>query len=133
MKKTIITLILVLFSLITFSQTKIKLRNNTDKKVYATLVYQIQNGGWTSFGWYTVDKYSNRTIDIGNYTGDVFVHGRSGLIFTGKWGRGYTFCIDENDAFRIYNANEVNCKASAEFSKLSNVLYGSTTNFTFNP
>lgn len=133
MKKFCIAVILCLFVVTSFAQTKIKLRNNTSKKVFAALVYRIQDGGWTSFGWYQIEKYSNKTIDIGNYSGDVFVHGYSGVVLTSKWGRGYTFCIDPINQFRIYNADKLDCFSNAEFSKISDVLYGSTNNFTFNP
>lgn len=85
-----------------------------------------------SKGWYKVEKYDNSIIDIGNYNGDAYIHGTTnGLLTNSSWRRGFTFCIDPNNSFRILNADKVNCKKRAEFTKLS--VSRGINKYTFNP
>jgi|GEM_PF-5814412 len=132
--RTILVLFL-LFALIQNIQfqTVIRLNNNTDKKISASYVlYNRDKQCWISAGWHAIEAYKTLNIPIGDYEGEAYIHGRaSGFWSNSLWGRGTMFCVDLDDAFRIFNADKVNCKQRAEFSKVS--IRGGVAEFTFNP
>lgn len=97
--------------------TLIEFYNNTGSEISACYAYYDNNDKcWTSVGWYTIQPYSNRTIDIGNYTGNVYIRGRQGLVT--EWGSGDgQFCVDATQAFKIKFADTKDCWSKKKFSK----------------
>jgi|GEM_PF-727884 len=96
------------------TSTFIKVQNNTDKLLY--FCYSAYNGsnGWQSNGWYKVDPYSNTTIDIGYYIGNIYLYaeynaGESAWFDSNSK---YSFCIDKTNAFNIPNADIRDCSNS---------------------
>ena len=127
----IFTLFFVFLSLNVVAQTKVELFNNTGKRL--TVAYVKHAGsykGWESQGWYSVEPYASRTINIGNYEGDIFLFAENNS--GGKWGGGpYSFCVYGN-AFTIRNSDEINCDRKETFSKGFSVRPG-LNRYTFNP
>ncbi len=101
-----------------FTQTKIQLYNNSDTELWSCYAYyNNEDKCWTSVGWYTVPAYNSKTIDIGKYTGDIYIRGRQGLLT--EWGSGDAyFCVDPDDAFNIKFADTKDCWSKKAFSKL---------------
>ena len=134
MAKTIYsTIILCFFYFVTFSQSTLRLRNNTAKEIYTSyVVWNNDNECWVSKGWYKIKPYKYEDFDLGNYYGTVYTHavqhGVSGDI---KWGDEKLFCINPIDAFEIYYAGKLNCENTAMFSSLK-VSNGVNTYF-FHP
>lgn len=127
MRKTLVLAALLFFSSQTFAQTILRMVNNTDKKIWTSYVIYSKADGFTSRGWYVIDRYSERNFDLGNFRGNVYIHGRTGNLFSKKtWGVGYNFCIDENNSFRITQSDKGRCKDRAGFS-IFNVRRGTNT------
>lgn len=99
------------------NSTLIEFYNNTGYEISACYAYyNNQDRCWTSVGWYTVQPYSNRTIDIGIYSGNVYIRGRQGLVT--EWGSGDgQFCVDATQAFNIKFADTKDCWSKKKFSK----------------
>ena len=106
-------------------QNKLEMYNNTDKDVYASYAYyDYSNKCWSSKGWYKVSPYSAKTLDLGSYTNDLYIHGYSTIPATFwvseskiNWGNDVQFCIDPVNAFEIRFADKVNCEKRKSFSK----------------
>lgn len=135
MKFILIVFFGLLFST-SYSQSIIRLTNNTDSDVYAAFTYwDSSNKSWNSAGWTKVSKYSTLDRDFGNYKGKVYIHGHKGATFwkgASSWGRGWQFCVDKENKFLIKGVDKIsNCKDKANFSEL-NIARGVTT-WTFNP
>lgn len=103
----------------TQNSTLIEFYNNTGSDISACYAYyNNEDRCWTSVGWYTVPPYSNKTIDIGNYTGNIYIRGRQGLAT--EWGSGDgQFCVDATQAFNIKFADTKDCWSKKKFSKCS--------------
>jgi hypothetical protein len=101
------------------ASTFIEFYNNTGYEISACYAYYDNNDKcWTSVGWYTIQPYSNRTIDIGNYKGNVYIRGRQGLVT--EWGSGDgQFCVDATQAFKIKFADTKDCWSKKKFTKRS--------------
>ncbi|MFM2392986.1 MAG: hypothetical protein RLZZ546_968 [Bacteroidota bacterium] len=114
----------------TQNSTLIEFYNNTGSDISACYAYyNNEDRCWTSVGWYTVLPYSYKTIDIGNYTGNIYIRGRQGL--TTEWGSGDgQFCVDATQAFNIKFADTKDCWSKKKFSKRS-VVPG-VNKWTFN-
>lgn len=99
------------------NSTLIEFYNNTGYEISACYAYyNNKDRCWTSVGWYTVQPYSNRTIDIGIYSGNVYIRGRQGLV--NEWGSGDgQFCVDATQAFNIKFADTKDCWSKKKFSK----------------
>lgn len=97
--------------------TLIEFYNNTGSDISACYAYyNNEDRCWTSVGWYTVPPYSNKTIDIGNYTGNIYIRGRQGLAT--EWGSGDgQFCVDATQAFKIKFADTKECWSKKKFTK----------------
>lgn len=97
-----------------YNPTNIKVQNNTDKLLY--FCYTAYNGsnGWQSNGWYKVDANSSTTIDIGLYTGNIYLYAEynSGELSWFDSNAKFTFCIDKSNAFNIQNADSRDCSNS---------------------
>lgn len=115
------------------STTKLILRNNTNKAIYASLVYyETDESSWTSRGWFKVEPYKSRVMPLGNYTGPLYVHGETqGLLTNTVWGGKWLFCTDPNNAFTILNSDKINCKTKSKFTKLQ--MIKGENKWTFNP
>ena len=73
------------------NSTSIEFYNNTGSEINACYAYYNNNDRcWTSVGWYIVPAYSYKTINIGNYSGNVYIRGRQGLAT--EWGSGLYVC-----------------------------------------
>lgn len=101
------------------NSTQIEFYNNTGTEISACYAYyNNEDRCWTSVGWYTVPPYRYKTIDIGNYTGNIYIRGRQGLL--NEWGSGDgQFCVDATQAFNIKFADTKNCFSKKKFSKCS--------------
>jgi Protein of unknown function (DUF1036) len=109
-----------------FGQNKIEMYNNTDKDIYASYAYfDYSNSCWSSKGWFKIAPYSARTLDLGTYANDLYIHGYTVIpstfwesVRTINWGNDVQFCIDLSNAFEIRYADKVNCEKKKSFSKL---------------
>lgn len=127
MIKIKIALISVFFllSIQSFSQNSLEMYNNTDKTIYVCYAYyDAANSSWSTKGWYSIEKYSTKSLNLGSYTNDLYIHGYSikkGDFWTSdselSWGNYISLCVDPKNAFEIRNADKVNCETSKKFSK----------------
>ena len=110
--------------------TQIEFYNNTGTKISACYAYyNNEDRCWTSVGWYEVSPYSYKTIDIGNYTGNIYIRGIYGILK--EWGSGDgQFCVDATQAFNIKFADTKDCWSKKKFTK-RNVAPG-VNKWTFN-
>lgn len=134
MKKIFLIGILVVLNTVAYSQTIVRFTNNSDKDVYASYVYwEAQSKRYNSQGWYKVPSYGTTDLNLGNYDGWIYVHGHQTKFWTeSKWGSGYTFCIDKNDAFHIKGVDKMrSCNDTANFSKFT--VKKGINNWYFNP
>ena len=115
------------------SSTKITLRNNTGKEIYACFVcYDKSESSWTSRGWYKISAYQSKTLPLGDYSGPIYIHGETMGSFTNtSWGDKWKFCIDASKPFAILNADKIDCSKKVGFYKY-NVSIG-MNKWTFNP
>jgi len=117
MKKLATLFLFAIISSSVYSQTKIEFYNNTGSEISACYAYYDNTDKcWTSVGWYTIDAYSYKTIDIGNYRGTIYLRGRQGLL--AEWGSGdANFCVDATSAFTIKFADTKDCWSKKAFSQ----------------
>ncbi len=117
MKSLLLNLIFLTICLQGICQTKLQFYNNSDTEIYACYAYYDNyDECWISVGWYEIEGYSYKTIDIGNYSGNVYIRGRQGLL--NEWGSGEAyFCVDPDDAFMIKFADTKDCWSKKAFSK----------------
>ena len=115
------------------SQSSIEFYNNTDKNIYASYAYyDNENSCWTSIGWYKIEPYKERELPLGDYIGKIYIHGhQSSLLTESKWGSGYSFCVDPDDAFKIRNADKISCSNRANFTE--KIIKRGRNKWTFNP
>jgi len=139
MKKYLILTFLMFAFNYTNAQNKLELYNNTDKIIFVSYAYfDVENKCWSSKGWYEVKAYSSKTLDLGNYTNDFYIHGETIIPETfwvaGKtinWGDDVQFCIDPTNSFEIRYADKINCSKRKSFSK-TKIVTG-INKWTFNP
>jgi hypothetical protein len=110
--------------------TLIEFYNNTGTEISACYAYyNNEDKCWTSVGWYTIPPYSPKTINIGNYTGNIYIRGRQGLL--NEWGSGDgQFCVDATNAFNIKFADTKDCWSKKKFSKYT--VKSGVNKWTFN-
>ena len=97
------------------SQVMFECYNNTDKSVNMSYVYYDNNHHcWISKGWFTVGAYSTFNLNIGNYVGEVFIHGENSI---NDWSGDYKFCFDPINRFEIRFADNSNCDNRIGFVK----------------
>ncbi|WP_374505069.1 hypothetical protein [Flavobacterium sp.] len=110
--------------------TLIEFYNNTGSEISACYAYYNNNDRcWTSVGWYTIPAYSYKSINIGNYSGNVYIRGRQGLAT--EWGSGEgQFCVDATQAFNIKFADTKDCWSKKKFSKF--FVVSGVNKWTFN-
>lgn len=122
-----------------FGQNKLEMYNNTDKDIYASYAYyDFNNKCWSTKGWYKVSPYSTSTVDLKNYTSDIYIHGFTvipGSFWIAEteqyWGNDISFCIDRNNSFEIRFADQINCDNKKKFSKRK--IFTGLNKWTFNP
>jgi hypothetical protein len=114
----------------TQNSTQIEFYNNTGAEIFACYAYyNNEDKCWTSVGWYSVPPYRNTIIDIGNYTGNIYIRGRQGLL--NEWGSGDgQFCVDATQAFNIKFADTKDCFSKKKFTK--NYVNPGVNKWTFN-
>jgi hypothetical protein len=115
----------------TASGNSIMFQNNTGKKIFIAICVLDRANGWTSFGWYKVEKYGSYIHDLGSYMGTAYVHAQDESLIPGTWGSGYSLCVDPVNSFRIFNADKVNCQKKRQFSSLR--INRGVNRYTFNP
>ena len=56
--------------------TTLQFYNNTGEDIFVAIAfYDKDNEGWSSKGWWTVPSYKEFDLNLGSYTGRVYVHG----------------------------------------------------------
>lgn len=97
--------------------TSIEFYNNTGSEISACYAYYDNDDKcWISKGWYNIPAYNYKTINIGNYTGNLYIRGTQGLLT--EWGSGDgQFCVDATQAFTIKFADTKDCWSKKKFTK----------------
>lgn len=112
------------------NSTLIEFYNNTGAEISACYAYYNNDDKcWTSVGWYNIPSYSYKTINIGNYTGNIYIRGRQGLVT--EWGSGDgQFCVEATQAFNIKFADTKDCWSKKKFTKY--YVVSGVNKWTFN-
>lgn len=134
MAKTIYSIIILCFFYLgCFSQSTLRLRNNTNKEIYTSyVVWDRYKKCWVSRGWYKIEAYKYEDIDLGYYNDWVYTHAIQHWPSGDKrWGDDKLFCINPTDGYEIFYAAKLYCENTAMFSSLR-VSRGLNTHF-FNP
>lgn len=89
------------------NKTSIQVANKSSKNLYFCIAYYTQNNGWQSVGWYNVQSGSSSTVDIGYYSGNVYLYAEynAGELSWFDPNAKYSFCIHKSDAFLIPHAD----------------------------
>ena len=94
----------------TTATTMVQFYNNTSEDVLVAIAfYDKESDGWSSKGWWTVPSYKQFNLDLGNYTGRIYIHGEQSGLMGSSWGKGYSFCVDKDKGFLIHNADKADC------------------------
>jgi len=132
MKQLIVIITLVLLSFTSKAQNTLRLENNTNHDIWTA--YALYDGKcWVCTGWYKVNKYNTRDIDLGGYNGQIFIHGENRAAgMERNWGDNDMLCVEEGEAFNIRCPRNVPCRVKKMFSLISSNQDG-ITKFIFNP
>lgn len=84
------------------------------QKIFASYAFwdtrNKRDKGWTSIGWYSVERGKCRDLKIGRpYKGDVFIRGQGGGS-TWAGGASSTFCIDSKKSFEFIHGDKTSCR-----------------------
>ena len=133
MKNLIAIIMLMALPFMSKAQNSLRLENNTNSTVYAAYgIYEQSEKCWVTYGWYEIKAYHNFVIDLGGYSGQIYVHGEhQGLATNKNWGNGEYLCVNELKAFRIACARIANCNKKKEFSIMQ--INDGENLFRFNP
>lgn len=130
MKKCLFTVLLAAtVGTMTWAQSTLRLINNTSKSIVAAYAIHEGDDGWTTRGWYLIEPYKDRDLNLGNYEGKVYIHGHNS---GGFWGNDIYLCTGGKNAFAVRNADEIRCEYTQRFSE-SRITKGATKRWTFNP
>lgn len=132
MKKCLFTVLLAAFAATLSSaqaESTLRLINNTSKAIYVAYAVYEEDGGWTTDGWFKVESYDEREIDLDDYEGNVYIHGHNS---TGNWGKDIYLCTGGSSGFTVRNADKIRCEYSRRFSQ-TRISKGETKIWTFNP
>jgi uncharacterized protein YkwD len=133
LKLLTVTILLIAFSIQKgYSQTKLKLVNNTAQTISAAYANYADDGsGWTSRGWWNINAGGSKIIDLGNYSYiNVYVYG---FYKNTGWGSGnYQFCVDFKNAFTIPNSDQTCNFVKRQFSEVK-IVTGKINTWNFNP
>lgn len=131
MKQIITTVsLLVLFTQIAFSQVTVTLANNTSKDIFAVYgKYANEDDGITTHGWFKILPYQEFELNFGEYSGTIYFFAKG----TDTASEGETkLCIGGNTAFKVLNADKINCERDGQFKSIR-VKNGQSYKFIFNP
>ena len=119
--KNIFLLLLIMYAINSNAQSILRAINNTNKTVYFALTkYDFENRYWVCEGWYEVRSYQQFDLDLGDYNGRAYIHGKQSALLglsENTWGEGYRFCINPTDRFIIRDADHVDCDNKRDFSE----------------
>jgi uncharacterized membrane protein len=114
----------------------LSLCNHTTDKVLDSSYAISVNGLWQSSGWTAINPLTCATVDIGTYTGTVYVYAEwnQGQMY---WGSGpFTYCVNRTQNFTIGDAgNQSTCNADTHFKMVPGIQGTAgvgTTTFNFN-
>ena len=96
------------------------------KTIYTALVVYNQTQGWQSRGWYQVNSQQCTSIDLGSYTGSVYIYGQYNGGESSWGGTDGVFCINQVNAFNIPYSDTDACNGN-------NSKKVSMTRLTINP
>ena len=137
--KAMAALFLMLFALQTNARAQniLRLENNTNHDIWAAYAtYDVRSASdrcWICNGWIKVEKYNTRDINVGQYTGQFFVHGENRAQGVDRnWGDNDMLCVEEGEAFSIRCPRNVQCKIKKMFALINSSQDG-ITKFIFNP
>ena len=137
--KVMAALLVMLFALQTHSraQNVLRLENNTNHDIWtAYATYDIRSANdrcWVCRGWIKVEKYNSRDINLGDYSGQIFVHGENRAYgMERNWGDNDMLCVEEGEAFNIRCPRNVECRVKKMFALINSNQDG-ITKFIFNP
>jgi uncharacterized membrane protein len=84
--------------------------HNTDRAIFSTYLIQAGAGaGWQSHGWFKTEIGQCNDINVGVYTGTVYLYAEDQYQET-NWGEGdVSYCINRSEAFVINNADLADC------------------------
>lgn len=84
--------------------------HNTDRAIFSSHMKQMGGGaGWQAVGWFKVVAGQCSNLNLGSYTGKVFLYAQDDAGET-SWGEGAVqFCVNKTSAFSINNADVVAC------------------------
>jgi uncharacterized membrane protein len=137
--KIILIFLFIALSIKSFCQNSLEMYNNTDKTVNVCYAYyDASNSSWSTKGWYSIEKYSSKSIKLGAYTNTLYIYGYSDIPGDFwhansqiSWGNDVSLCIDTKNAFEIRNADKVKCETTKKFSKTT--ISRGVNKWTFNP
>ena len=133
MKHTLISLVVFLaLPYMSNAQNTLRLENNTNHDIWAS--YATYDGScWVCVGWFKVDKFNTRDLNMGDYSGQIFIHGENRAAgMERNWGDNDMLCVEEGEAFNIRCPRNVQCKIKKMFSLINSNVDG-VTKFIFNP
>lgn len=86
--------------------------HNTDRVIYAAHMKQRGAGaGWQSTGWFKAAAGQCTDVNLGTYSGKVFLYAQDEFLES-YWGEGsVTYCVKQGSAFSINNADTLDCAA----------------------
>lgn len=91
-----------------YKHSIVKFCNRTfHDNIYASMTY-FKNT-WTSKGWWKVPKDQCTEFDLGPYDGNVFIHGNPATTYGASFGRGWSFCVNDNVAFEYPYITTMGC------------------------
>ena len=132
-----VVLSLMALPVISEAQNTLTLMNNTNHDLWAAYATYDRRSEtdrcWVCVGWIKVDKFNTRTIDVGNYYGQFFIHGENRAYgMERNWGDNDMLCVEEGEAFNIRCPRNIDCKVKKMFSLINSNEDGNTK-FVFNP
>lgn len=95
--------------------TVLRLCNRSStQKIFASYAFwdtrNRRDKGWTSIGWYKVERGKCRDLKIGRpYKGDIYIRGEGGGS-TWSGGTGSNFCIDGKKSFEFIHGDKTSCR-----------------------
>jgi uncharacterized membrane protein len=111
--------------------------NKSHEQIWLSHAYYDTDNTWTSEGWWTLNPGECRTIygaGLSNTRHYLYAEGAAGKTWTGP----YSFCTDNSNAFKFYNAdNTGDCSSKPYFcvwtpDKTTGIM-PETFTFTFSP
>ena len=125
-------LMMIALSFSTNAQNILKLENNTNHDIWAAYAW-YDGSCWVCVGWIHVEKYNTRDVDMGGYSGQIFIHGENRAAGVERnWGDYDMLCVEEGEVFKIRCPRNVPCERKKMFSLMNSSMDG-VSKFIFNP